>query len=92
MSDTVLSLDRISLELGGRLLLEDVDLQLAAGEIVTIVGPNGAGKTTLLRIALGLQKPTAGHVKLEKSTTIGYMPQNCNWTRPFRSRFGAFWP
>jgi iron complex transport system ATP-binding protein len=44
----------IGVDLGGRAVLRDVDLDVAAGEWVTIVGPNGAGKSTLLRRVAGL--------------------------------------
>jgi len=43
----------------------DVDLQVADHEVVAILGPNGAGKTTILRILAGLQRITAGHVRLD---------------------------
>ena len=46
-------------------ILHDVSLEVAAGEIVTVVGSNGAGKTTLLRAVNGILKPTAGRVTLE---------------------------
>jgi len=78
MSDTIsplLEVSAVDLFLGKRLLLEKVNFQIGAGEIVTIIGPNGAGKTTLLRVALGLQKPTAGKVSRQQDLTIGYMPQ-----------------
>ena len=75
MSKTLLSLSAVNLVLGGRALLEDINLQLNAGEIVTVVGPNGAGKTTLLRVALGLQKPTSGHVNFVDNLIVGYVPQ-----------------
>jgi len=75
MSTTLLSLNAVNLEIGGKTLLENINLQLNAGEIVTVVGPNGAGKTTLLRVALGLQKPTSGKVQSESGITIGYVPQ-----------------
>lgn len=75
MSATLLSLSAVNLVLGGRTLLVDINLQLKAGEIVTVVGPNGAGKTTLLRVALGLQKTTSGHVSCVPGLTIGYVPQ-----------------
>lgn len=51
MSEALLSLSAVNLVLGDKTLLEDINLQLSAGEIVTVVGPNGAGKTTLLRVA-----------------------------------------
>jgi zinc transport system ATP-binding protein len=48
----------------GQRVLEDVDLRIAEGEFVAVAGPNGGGKTTLLRVLLGLERPSAGHVRL----------------------------
>jgi zinc transport system ATP-binding protein len=62
--------------LGGRTVLDHVDLAVTAGEIVTIIGPNGAGKTTLLRILLGLIKPDNGSVWHKPSLRVGYVPQS----------------
>src|SRR5437870_2856654 len=45
-------------------VLRGVDLRVDAGEFLAIAGPNGGGKTTLLRLALGLEKPTHGTVRL----------------------------
>jgi zinc transport system ATP-binding protein len=50
--------------LPSRPVLHEVDLGVEAGEFVAIAGPNGGGKTTLLRLALGLERPTAGTVRL----------------------------
>lgn len=47
------------------LAIEDVDVQLAAGEFVSVIGPSGCGKSTLLEIAAGLVPPTSGRVVLE---------------------------
>lgn len=75
VNSPLLELDSIDLIRNQRLLLEQVNLQLFAGEILTIVGPNGAGKTTLLRVALGLLQPTSGQVRRQAGIRIGYMPQ-----------------
>lgn len=45
-------------------VLRGVNLNLAAGDFVTLVGPNGAGKSTLMRIVATLLKPTSGEVKI----------------------------
>jgi iron complex transport system ATP-binding protein len=54
----------VSVTLGGRRILSDASLSVAAGEWVGIIGPNGAGKTTLLRAIAGLV-PHAGIVELD---------------------------
>ncbi len=58
-----------------RVLLESIDLDIHAREIVTVIGPNGAGKTTLVRALLGLLKPDAGRVVIKPGTVVGYAPQ-----------------
>jgi putative ABC transport system ATP-binding protein len=45
--------------------LEDVDLQIDKGEMVSIVGPSGSGKSTLLNLIGGLDRPTTGDIQIE---------------------------
>jgi zinc transport system ATP-binding protein len=59
----------------GRQILQNADLDLAAGKIVTLIGPNGAGKTTLVRAVLGLIKADQGSIEKAPGLRIGYMPQ-----------------
>jgi zinc transport system ATP-binding protein len=66
----------VTLRLGGRPALENIDLAVHAGEIVTVVGPNGAGKTTLVRVLLGLIAPDAGEIRRRQGVRIGYVPQH----------------
>ena len=56
-------------------ILHSVDLQVKAGEIVSIIGPNGAGKTTLLKTVFGLLKPTTGKVFLNDNDITGLSPE-----------------
>jgi ABC-2 type transport system ATP-binding protein len=55
----------ITRRFGSRLALDQVSLQLSAGEIFALLGPNGAGKTTTLRILAGLIEPTSGSVHVD---------------------------
>jgi zinc transport system ATP-binding protein len=65
----------VGIDLGGRMVLDRIDVELRGGEIVTLIGPNGAGKTTLARLLLGLLTPTRGQVTRSPGIRIGYVPQ-----------------
>lgn len=58
----MLSLDNIDAGYGATTILQNISLDVAAGEVVTIVGANGAGKTTTLRTISGLIQPTSGRI------------------------------
>lgn len=73
---TLLSVSELSVDLGGRRVLANVDLSLAPGEIVTIVGPNGSGKSTLLRAIIGAVPSSHGQIHRAESLRIGYVPQS----------------
>ena len=75
MSDTLIKLDQVNVQFAGEHVLQDVQLEVRSGEIVTLIGPNGAGKTTLVRCVLGLLKPDSGSVWSRPKLRIGYMPQ-----------------
>lgn len=56
---------------GGVQALDDVHLEINAGEFVTLIGPSGCGKTTLLKIVAGLVRPDTGEVKLGARAVTG---------------------
>jgi manganese/iron transport system ATP-binding protein len=77
----VLRVTELMVELAGRRVLHDVDLDVRAGELVGLIGPNGAGKTTLLRAILGLIPLHSGRIVLDGRAvgdsrgSMGYVPQ-----------------
>jgi ATP-binding cassette, subfamily F, member 3 len=66
----------VAIEVGGRMLLEDVDLGVAVGERVALVGGNGVGKTTLLRTLVSGRSPARGEVHRPKDLRIGWLEQD----------------
>jgi ABC-2 type transport system ATP-binding protein len=66
--------------------LNNVSLEVGAGEILGLLGPNGAGKSTLMKIVVGILRPTTGYVKVGGSDVatepeaakrnVGYLPEN----------------
>ncbi|HXO63428.1 MAG TPA: ATP-binding cassette domain-containing protein, partial [Steroidobacteraceae bacterium] len=71
----------VTLAVGGRRLLHEVDLAVRDAEFVGVLGPNGAGKTTLMRAILGLVTPVSGKIRVlgrpavRGNPAIGYLPQ-----------------
>src|ERR1700677_4937832 len=78
---TVIELDRATIKLGGRNVLNDTSLTIGQGEFIGVLGPNGAGKTTLMRAVLGLVPAASGAIRVlgqpveRGNASIGYMPQ-----------------
>ncbi len=60
----VVEADGIGKAFGRAIVLRDVGLRVAGGEVVALFGPNGAGKSTLLRVLATLMRPTAGTLRL----------------------------
>jgi ABC-type sugar transport system ATPase subunit len=58
-------LDRVRKEFGAVVALEQVSLDVNAGEIVALVGDNGAGKSTLIKMIAGVHQPTSGEIVLD---------------------------
>lgn len=90
-----LSANGVTVRLGGKTVLHDVSLRLAAGQLVAVVGANGAGKSTLLRTMAGLTASDAGTVtidgvaisnlhRMQLGRTIAYVPQSrtVHWPLP----------
>ena len=71
----MLTVSQLSKSFAGRPLFDDVSLQVNRGDRIGLVGPNGAGKSTLFTLLLGDVSPDKGTIAIEKSATIGFLPQ-----------------
>jgi len=70
----LLELKGVSKAFGGLRVLDDLDLSVSEGEIVSVIGPNGAGKTTLFNVITGVYPPDAGEILLDERSIVGLEP------------------
>lgn len=75
LGKTILEIHGVSKSLGGKKLVDKLDLLLKRGDRLGIVGPNGIGKTTLLRMINGEAEPDSGSIVLGQNTQIAYADQ-----------------
>ncbi len=75
MTEQLISVEKARLSYSGRLVLQDVDLVVKRGEIVTVIGPNGAGKSCLVKGLLGLLDFDQGKITKLNNLRTGYVPQ-----------------
>ncbi|WP_316520532.1 ABC transporter ATP-binding protein [Kitasatospora brasiliensis] len=64
-AQVVVELSGVHKEFGDAKALDGVDLRIRAGEAVAVMGPSGCGKSTLLNMVAGLDRPTAGTVRVQ---------------------------
>lgn len=94
MKKILIDCDNVGFQYGHSTVLENITLQVKAGEFWALIGPNGSGKSTLIKIILGLLKPDEGTVKLfghsaesfKQRERIGFVSQKSN---SFNSGFPA---
>ncbi len=67
--------DNVSVHIGKRSILSQINLSVNEKEIITVLGPNGSGKTTLFKTFIGALEPSFGSIKKKPNLKIGYVPQ-----------------
>ena len=72
----LLRLDKVSLNFGSHILLDEVDFQIAKGQRIGLLGRNGAGKTTLMKIIAGSMQPESGERWLRPGTSLAWLEQS----------------
>lgn len=89
----LLAADSVRETRGNRVILDDIKVHVAAGELVGLIGPNGAGKSTLLSTLAGLNAPDMGQVYLHNKPIDEYSAnqraQELGWMEQLSS---AHWP
>ncbi len=71
----MISLNKVSLFLGGKTLYSDVSFQVKKSDKIGLTGKNGAGKSTLLKLVIGEYLPDEGQLSMPKCTKVCYLPQ-----------------
>ena len=88
-NNVILKLDKVSFKFGRKIILDNLNLELGAGQILGLLGPNGVGKSTIFNIIIGLLSPNFGSVLIDSQKInkypiyqrtilfkIGFVPQN----------------
>ncbi len=76
METPLICCEGVAAAIGGRDILQNVNIEIRQGDLLPVLGSNGSGKTTLLRLLLGLLTPSAGRVIRRKGLYApGYCPQ-----------------
>ncbi|MGH1482998.1 MAG: ABC transporter ATP-binding protein [Geminicoccales bacterium] len=94
MTSNVLSLDNVTKRFGAKMAVDDVTLELNAGERVALIGHNGAGKTTLMKMILGLTPASSGTITVlgdrpgsdQARKSIAFLPENIAFHRSMTGR------
>jgi len=90
----MLILSKVQKTVGGRYVLDSVDVAIPIGGHVAVIGPSGGGKTTLLRLIAGLERPDVGELRFKDRIFVN----EHLWTPPWKRRVGmvfqdlALWP
>ena len=75
MSQNILHVENITMQFGGVVAVNNLSVDVNAGEIVALIGPNGAGKTTAFNCITGVYEPTNGRVDVLGQPLIRNHPQ-----------------
>lgn len=71
----VYSLEGLTKQHGGKIILDDVNLSFFFGARIGVIGSNGSGKSSLLKIMAGLDKEFVGNCIIAKNKSVGYLEQ-----------------
>jgi ATP-binding cassette subfamily F protein 3 len=74
--ERVVTIEGLTKGYDGRVVIDDLSLDVNRGDRIALVGPNGVGKSTLLRTLAGVEQPDAGTITFSQNVTVGYYAQD----------------
>ncbi len=75
MAENVLRIENVTMQFGGVIAVDNVNIEVNKGEIVSLIGPNGAGKTTAFNVITGVYAPSNGAVYYHDQKIVENYPQ-----------------
>ncbi len=68
----LLEVDGLTKRFGGLVAVKDIGFSIKSGEILGLIGPNGSGKSTVMKCIMGIERPSAGRVRLDGTDVAGW--------------------
>ncbi|MBN9155082.1 MAG: ABC transporter ATP-binding protein [Microbacterium sp.] len=79
------AIDRVTKRYGGQVAVDDLSLDIRAGEFLSLLGPSGCGKTTTLRMIAGFEHPDAGDIRISGTSVLSLPPYRRNVNTVFQA-------
>jgi len=74
----ILKIENLTLRYNNKKILDNINISVKKGNVITILGPNGGGKTSLVKAVVGTNKAYTGNIVFADNIKVSYMPQNFN--------------
>lgn len=71
----MLEIEGLTKTFGGLRVIQNLDITVGSGEVVSVIGPNGAGKTTLFNMISGIYEPDSGDIRFGGESIVGLVPE-----------------
>jgi len=78
----VIIFEQVAKSFGDKILFDGLTFEIRWGDRVALIGPNGSGKSTLLKMITGIERPSAGQIRLGSAVNVAYFAQEQEQPRP----------
>lgn len=74
----ILKIENLILKYNEKIVLDNINISVKEGNVITILGPNGGGKTSLVKAVIGVNRNYTGNIVFADNIKVSYIPQNFN--------------